>query len=367
MTVADVVAALHRIAPPELAEEWDNVGLLLGDPTRPCERVVVALEVDRAMLRRAARAGAQLVVSHHPPIFEPLSRVRADEPAGALALEAARLGVALAAAHTNLDVAPGGVNDVLAERLGLRAPEPLAPAAAGAQAKLVVFAPPDHLAALLAALDEAGAGRIGRYRQCTFRAAGVGTFRGLEGARPAVGRVGRREEVRELRLEAVVPMALAARAAAAVRAAHPYDEPAVDIYPLERARPELGLGRCGALATPMGAGRLVARIKRRLRVDHVRVVGSVRRRVERAAVLGGAGGGHVADAVRAGCQLFLTGDVSHHQALEADAAGLVVVDAGHAATEAPVIPVLARRLRRRCPGAHVSALSAGARGPFRFL
>lgn len=364
MTVRDVVDALHQIAPPELAEEWDNVGLLLGDPAAPCGRVVVTLDVDRGVLRRAARAGAQLVVSHHPPIFKPMASITADCEGGALLLDAAREGIALAAAHTNYDIAPGGVNDVLAGLLELRGAEPLAAVEASAQAKIVVFTPAGDLDAVVAALGRAGAGVIGNYRECTFRSPGVGTFRGVEGANPAVGQAGRREEVDELRVEAVLPVAFACQAVAAVRAAHSYEEPAVDVYPLAPARPELGLGRVGALPKPLRADRLVERIKQCLGVDAVRVVGSLRRRVERVAVLGGGGGRHVADALRRRCQLFLTGDVSHHQALDAAAAGLVVVDAGHAATEAPAIPVLARRLAALCPDVRVTALRAPATGPF---
>jgi len=233
-TIAEVLAALHAIAPRELAEPWDNVGLLLGDPAAPCERALVALDVDEALVRRAARGGAQLIVSHHPPLLDPVPSVTAAQPEGRLLLAAARVGVALAAAHTNYDVADGGVSDVLAARLGLRDVEPLARCEASAQAKLVVFTPPGDLEAVLAALAEAGAGAIGDYRECTFRAEGTGTFRALAGARPAIGRVGRREEVAELRVEAVVPLAMAGGAAEAVRRAHSYEEPAIDIY------------RCGA-------------------------------------------------------------------------------------------------------------------------
>jgi len=363
--IAAVVEALDRIAPPELAEAWDNVGLLVGDPAAPCRRALVALEVDQRLLRRATSLGAQLVVSHHPAILRPLARVTADESVGSLVLDAARRGVALAAAHTNYDVAPGGVNDVLAGLLDLREVEPLARSERSAQAKIVVFSPPSDLEAVIRALSESGAGVIGQYRECTFRAPGTGTFRPLEGAHPAIGRVGRREEVDELRLEAVVPLALAGRVAAAVRAAHSYEEPAIDIYPLEGGRAEAGIGRCGRLPRPAQAGRLVRRVKERLGVRHVRVAGELRRRVERVAVCAGSGGKCVEDAARKDCQLFVTGDVSHHQALCAAAAGLVVVDAGHAPTEAPAIPALAKRLGELCPTVRFTAAASGAAGPFR--
>jgi len=367
MTIADVMEALHTIAPPELAEEWDNVGLMVGDPAAACDRAVVALEVDRAVVRRAAAAGAQLIVSHHPPIFHPLPRVTANDPGSALVLEAIRNGLALAAAHTNYDVAPGGVNDVLADLLDLQATEPLATCGGSGQAKIVVFTPPDDLEAVLHALAASGAGAIGQYRDCTFRTPGTGTFRGLADANPTIGQVGRREEVAELRVEAVLPLALAGRVTAAVRTAHSYEELAIDVYPLQAVRPGTGIGRCGTLRSPMRADRLVGRVKDLLGVTHVRVAGDLRRRVERVAVCGGSGGGYAGDAVRRGCQLYVTGDVSHHQALDAAAAGLVVVDAGHAATEAPAIPVLARRLGKLCRDVRITTAPSQARGPLRTL
>ncbi len=366
-TIGDVIEALERIAPAGLAEEWDNVGLLLGDPAAPCDRAAVSLEPDRRALARAARAGAQLLVSHHPAIFHPLARLTAEPAGGALLLDAARQGVALAAAHTNWDAAPGGVNDVLADLLGLRNTEPVAASAASVSAKIVVFTPPADLEAVLRALGAGGAGAIGRYRDCSFRAPGTGAFRPLRGARPTVGRVGRREEAAELRVEAVVPLALVGQATAAVRAAHSYEEPAIDVYELEPARPALGLGRAGDLPRPAQARRLVARIKKLLRVEHVRAAGDLRRRVERVAVMGGSGGDYVAHALRRGCQLYLTGDVSYHQALDAAAAGLVVIDAGHAATEAPAMPVLARRLAELCPDVRFPVFPTAPRGPFRTL
>ena len=363
-TIGGVIEALEQIAPAELAEEWDNVGLLLGDREAPCERVLVGLEATRGLLRRAVRATAQLAITHHPAIFRPAASITADHEGGRLLLEAARQGIALAAAHTNWDVAPGGVNDVLADLLDLRDREPVAACAASVSAKIVVFTPPGDLDAVLRALRESGAGAIGRYRECTFRTPGVGTFRGLEGAHPTIGEAGRREEAEELRVEAVLPLALARQVAAAVRAAHSYEEPAIDVYETEPARPELGLGRAGSLPKPVQARHLVTRIKALLAVEHVRVAGDLRRRVERVAVVGGAGGDYVSHAIRRGCQLYLTGDVSHHEALEAVAAGLVVVDAGHAATEQPAMPVLARRLAELCPGVRVTAVRASARGPF---
>lgn len=362
--VGDVVEALHAIAPPELAETWDNVGLIAGDPSAPCRRALVALDPEPAVVRQAVKVHAQLLITHHPPIVSPIQRLTPATPAGAAILAAARHGIALAAAHTNYDSAPGGVNDVLAAILDIEGARPLVPCPQAAQAKLVVFTPAGDLEAVTRALAGAGAGIIGNYRECTFRSPGIGTFRGVEGAHPTIGRVGRREEVAELRLEAIVPLASAERAVAAVRAAHSYEEPAIDVYPLHGGRSNAGLGRWGRLLKPMAASALVRLIKGRLGLRSVRVIGAAKRRVELVAVLGGSGGKHVDDAVRAGCQLYLTGDVSHLQALAAQAAGLLVVDAGHAATEAPAIPALARRLAALCPSVSFAVAPQRPEGPF---
>jgi dinuclear metal center YbgI/SA1388 family protein len=365
MIIADVVQALHEIAPPALAEPWDNVGLLLGDPGESCSHALVALEVTPALLRRAGVVEAQLLITHHPPIFQPLSRITADAPAASLVLQAARAGLALAAAHTNYDVAPGGVSHVLAGQLGLVHLEPLSPSERAGQAKIIVFTPEDDVEAVLGALDRSGAGVIGNYRQCSFRTPGMGTFLPVEGARPTIGRVGQPEEVQELRIEAVVPQALAPVAAAAVREAHSYEEPAIDVYPLQHGQTPFGLGLCGDLPRPVSARRLVSRIKKALGISHARVAGDLRRRVRRVAVCGGSGGKLVGAAVASGAELYLTGEVGHHEALEGADSGMVVVNAGHAPTEAPAIPALAERLRGLCPDVTFTVSAAGARGPFR--
>jgi len=360
--VGDVIHALDTIAPPALAESWDNVGLLVGDPQAPCSKAVVCLDVNEALVRRMARQSVELIVSHHPAIFRPMASLTGASTAEHTVLEAVQCHVALAAAHTNYDTAPGGVNDVLAELFGLEDVRVLARSDASAQAKIVVFTPEDALDEVLAALTAHGAGAVGQYRECTFRSEGTGTFRGLPGTDPAVGEAGKLEEASELRVEACVPLGLARQAAAAVRHAHPYEEPAIDVYRLENARAEVGIGRCGRLPRPVRAATLIGTIKEQLRVSHVRVAGDTTRSVERIAILGGSGGRYWRDAVREGCELLVTGDVSHHEAMDAAATGLVVVDAGHAGTEAPAIPALAKRLRDLCPNVRFQAVRAS--GPF---
>ena len=264
MQVRDVIAAVDRLAPFALAEPWDHVGLQVGAPgdELPCGGagtadvapvVLVALEVDDAVLDEARRLGAGVVVSHHPLIFDPLERLSDDSEPGRLALRAAREGVAVIAAHTSLDKARGGMADVIAELLDLEAVVPLAPAAADVL-KLVGFVPADDADLVRKALFAAGAGVIGEYEHCSWSVGGQGTFFGREGTDPAAGRAGRDETVDELRIEVVFPRRLRRRVTGTYVAAHPYEEPAYDIVPLENEIASLGLGRLGALPDAGHAG-----------------------------------------------------------------------------------------------------------------
>ncbi|HEY5387220.1 MAG TPA: Nif3-like dinuclear metal center hexameric protein, partial [Thermoleophilia bacterium] len=241
MKVRDVIAAVDRLASFDLAEPWDHVGLQVGSPSDAVRGVLVTLEVDDAALDQAVASGCDLLLVHHPLIFDPLERLSDDSEAGRLALRAARGGAAVIAAHTNLDKAHGGIADIIAELLGLEATAPLAPAAADAL-KLVGFVPADGADLVRKALFAAGAGVIGEYEHCSWAVEGQGTFFGREGAEPTRGRAGRDETVSELRLEVVFPRRLKRRVTGAYVAAHPYEEPAYDLYPVENEVATLGLG-----------------------------------------------------------------------------------------------------------------------------
>ncbi|MFA4965085.1 MAG: Nif3-like dinuclear metal center hexameric protein, partial [Thermoleophilia bacterium] len=254
MLVRDILTAVDRLAPFDLAEPWDHVGLQVGAPDDEVGALLVTLEADDAAFDAAARLGCGLLLAHHPLIFAPLERVTGDDAAGRLALRAAREGVAVIAAHTSLDKAHGGIADIAAGMLGLEAAAPLAPAAADAL-KLVGFVPVDDADLVRKALFAAGAGVIGEYEHCSWAVEGQGTFFGREGTDPNVGQAGRDETVGELRLEVVFPRRLKRRVVGAYVAAHPYDEPAFDLYPVENEVATLGLGRLGVLpaAQPLAA------------------------------------------------------------------------------------------------------------------
>jgi len=352
MQVRDVIGVVDRLAPFDLAEPWDHVGLQVGSPDDEVRGVLVALEVDDAALDEAARRECDLLIVHHPLIFDPLERLSDDTEAGRLALRAARDGVAVIAAHTNLDKARGGIADVLAELLGLEAAAPLAPAAADAL-KLVGFVPADDADLVRTALFAAGAGVIGEYEHCSWAVEGRGTFFGREGAEPTLGEAGRDESVSELRLEVVFPRRLKRRVTGAYVAAHPYEEPAYDLYPVENEVATLGLGRLGVLPAAQPLAAFAADVAAVLRLPHVRTAGDGARLVKRVAVLPGSGAEAIARGVARVADVLVTGDVKYHEARVAQAQGLALVDAPHGVTEQEAV--------LRWAQTFADALGAGAR------
>jgi dinuclear metal center YbgI/SA1388 family protein len=346
MNVGDLVRAMDRIAPVRFAASWDNVGLLVGDEASPMKSVLLAIDCTAEVLAEARRAGATAIVSYHPPIFSGQKRF----VAGSVAFDAARAGVAIHSPHTALDVATGGTNDVLADALSMIARQPLRPLdPVDTAVKLVTFVPAEHVSSVSRAVFAAGAGQIGKYSSCGFRAAGTGTFFGEEGARPAVGEAGKLEECAELRFETLVPLARVADVVQALRAAHPYEEPAFDLVRVASPPGGQGMGRVGEIE-PAAVPSVVAAVKGALALEQVLVAGPLDRLVSRVAVCAGSGGDLVGDAIASGAELFLTGELRHHDVLRAAAAGLTVVCTLHSASERAALVGLTRRLAAELPG-----------------
>ena len=359
MKLLNLLEKLDQIAPLRYAESWDNVGLLAGDPAAEVSHAMLTIDFTAAVAQEAQAAGCDLVIAYHPPIFDAIKRLTAPS----LLFDAIRRGVAIYSPHTALDVADGGTNDMLADVLGLKERSPLRHSLAPAtQFKLVTFVPAESVDKVSQALFAAGAGRIGDYSSCSFRTSGEGTFFGQEGTNPAVGQSGRLERVAEIRLETVVPIKNINQVIAALRQSHPYEEPAFDLNQLAAAPEERGMGRIGMLE-PTPRAELLARIKRGLRIEHLLVAGPTSGEVTKAAVCAGSCGGLLSDAISAGAQLFLTGEVRHHDALKAAAAGMTVVCALHSNSERPVLERVQTRLRDLAPDLIVS-VSREDRDPF---
>jgi len=342
--VSDIVGITSKIAPSHLAESWDNVGLQLGDPVRQVSRIMVALDPGRPAVEAAVEARCQLLVTHHPFIFTPLKKISAADETGSLAILALKNDLSIISLHTNLDIAQGGVNDLLADRLGLQGALPLRVTGGDEYVKMALFAPHGFEEKLLAALAPFMA-PIGNYRDCSFQGEGVGRFTPLSGADPFVGAIGVRHEEKESRLEFLLAKERVTTAVAALKAAHPYEEPAYDLYPVLNRGALYGLGRIGHLAEPSRAGDFARLVKERLSAAGVRLVGDPARQVKKVALCGGSGASLIHEAARKGADLLVTGDVKYHEARDAEAFGLALVDAGHFATEFPMVRGLAAQLR----------------------
>ena len=338
LRVADAVAILDRLYDPRTAEEWDRVGLVAGDLDDPVRRVLLAVDPAEDVIEEAVDWGADLLLTHHPLLLRGVHGVATMEPKGRAVTRLVRAGVALHVTHTNADVADPGVSDALGAALGVLDLRPLEPLADPARVKLVTFVPEGSVEAVLDALAAAGAGTIGNYRRCAWTVDGVGTFRATGDARPAVGSVGSTEHVRETRVEMVVPAESSAAAVAALRSAHPYEEPAYDLLPLAGVGGRRGTGRVGRLSEPVTLEEFGQRVADSLptTATGVRVAGDPDRVVQTVAVCGGAGDSLFAAVRRSGADVYVTADLRHHPASEALAHGSpALVDCAHWATEWP--------------------------------
>lgn len=344
MKVSDVVEVLERIAPPAWAGQWDNVGLLAGDPAARVKRLLTCVDATASVLAEAIAAKAQMIVAHHPVIFKDINRVT---PSSApVVYRAVRRGVAIYCMHTNFDAAPHGTNDFLAEAIGLRDLRPLEPVVDSSSVKVVVFVPPSDLSAVAGAAFAAGAGRIDNYCDCAFFSHGIGAFCGTEGSDPTCGQAGKHETAEEMRLEVIAPRPCAAGVCAAIRAVHSYETPAIDVYPVEGYLPDTGNGRVGTLGKGVSIRALIRRIKKATGLKNVLVARGegAGGAVKTAACGAGSCGSLYRAAIAAGAELYLTGEMKHSDLLTAAAAGLTVVCLGHGNSERAAMDALADHL-----------------------
>lgn len=347
--LADVIAVLDAAYPPALAHDWDAVGLVCGDPDEPVESVTVAVDATADVV--ADLPPRSLLLAHHPLLLRGVDTVAADTGKGALLHRLIRSGSALFTAHTNADAAVPGVSDALADALGLVVDDVLAPDAQARRLdKWVLYVPTAHTDAVRAAVFDAGAGTLGDYSQCSWTVAGAGQFLPGAGATPAIGRVGAVEHVAEDRIEVIAPAARRAAVLAALRAAHPYEEPAFDVLELADLPSGVGIGRICTLPQPETLAAFVARVTTALPATTwgVRAAGDPDAVVSRVAVCGGAGDSLLGAATAAGVQAYLTSDLRHHPADEhRRGSTMALVDVAHWAGEYPWCAQAAGVISRR--------------------
>ncbi len=346
--VKDIITIMEYFFPSYLAESWDNVGLQVGSVDKVVEKVVISLDLDEKILEYALKQEADMIISHHPLLFKPLKNIIYESTQGRLVRDIIRADIAVYCAHTNLDAADKGLNQLLAELLGLQYIEPLDTYKKEDLYKLVVFVPATHVNELRNALNEAGAGCTGKYSDCSFRVRGIGNFRPGENTDPYIGTRGILEEVDEYRLETVLYRGDLSEILKVIQEVHPYEEIAYDIYPLINEGKVFSMGRKGILERKMSLEEYTVEVKKHLGLDTIRVVGDLEAEVKKVAVVSGAGASFINQVINQEIDLLVTGDLKYHEAREAEAVGLAVIDAGHQGTEEIVVSYLCKLLAREC-------------------
>lgn len=325
----EIIELFENWSPKRFAMEGDPVGLHIGQLNRLVEKVLITLDVNEEVVDEAIQKGASLIIAHHPPIYRPLKRILTDTPQGRMFEKCIKNDISVYAAHTNLDIAPGGVNDMLAKKLGLVDTEIVEPTTSELLYKLIVFSPATHSNEIREAMAQAGAGAIGDYAGCSFSTSGIGRFTPTQGAEPFIGVVGKGEEVEEVRIEVVVPGPLRSKVLKAMLNSHPYEEPAYDFFKLDQRGTEYGLGRIGKLPAKLTLRDFAEQVKSIFAVPALRFVGDPDMEIQKVAVLGGDGNKYINAAKRSGADVLVTGDLNYHIAHDAQAMGLAIIDPGH--------------------------------------
>jgi len=349
MKIKDIAERIEKIVPLKLAQDWDNVGLLIGDAQKNVKNILLTIDVTNDVVAEAKKLKTDLIVSYHPVIWDGLKKITSDGPSG-IVHELIRSRISVFSIHTALDAATGGVNDGLAEIIGIEDGKPIGDYVgnpAGDNYKLVVFVPIESMAEVSNAVFAAGAGAIGSYSHCGFSSDGTGTFLPLEGSKPAIGKKGKLEKVPEIRFETIVPAEKLDKVVASMKKVHPYEMPAFDIIKLYSSQNKFGLGRIGKLAQPLRIEQIIQIVKKHTGAQAFGLIGSKKRLVKTAAVCAGSCGKLINSVIAAKTDLYLTGELKHHQALAAQEAGLTCICLSHTVSERFILKKFAKQLQKQ--------------------
>jgi len=327
----DVISYLESVAPPSYQESYDNAQLLVGNPTEKITGILCTLDVTEEVVTEAVNKGCNLIVAHHPIIFKGLKSLTGKNYVERTVIKAIQAQVAIYAIHTNLDHVIHGVNAKIAEKIGLKSLQILSPKK-DVLTKLVTFAPQEDTERIINSLFAAGAGKIGNYKNCSFRVAGKGTFLPLENALPALGQVGKLEEVPENRIEVMFPTHLQGQIVATLKQTHPYEEVAYYLHQIVNENQEVGAGMFGELEVEMEEKNFFAHLKKQMNLQVVKHTRFLGKPIKKVALCGGAGIFLLGDAKRSGADIFITSDVKYHEFFDADGK-LVLADIGHYESE----------------------------------
>ena len=364
--ITDVIKTLEQLFPKHLAYDKDPIGLHLGNVNRPLTKALITLDVTMAVIDEAIEAGVNLIVAHHPFIYRPLASINTNTPKGRMIEKCIKHDICIYSMHTNFDIADNGMNDCLAKTIGLTQISPLIPTKREEYSKLIIYVPLTHVEVVRETMAAQEVGQIGNYSHCTFATTGVGSFKPLEGSHPFIGTTNEVEFVEEVKIEGIIKTQSLAKAIAAIKAAHPYEEMAYDVYALDVTMPgaQYSLGRLGTLEQPMLAKDYIQHIKQALNLSHARFIGNLDKKIKTVAIIGGSGSSYMGPVKAKKADLFITGDVGFHDAQDALDMGLNILDGGHHA-EYVMKEHVASLLNERL--GHVAIASAISTEPFQFV
>lgn len=328
-THKDIFNLMEKWAPKHLAYDWDNIGLQIGSANDETKKIMVTLDVVESVVDEAIEQGVNLIIAHHPLLFKPLQSIDYSSFKGKVIKKLIQHDITVYAAHTNLDIAHGGVNDMLSDALELSNKNHLVTTHKESLYKLVVYVPETHAESVRIALGDNGLGHIGHYSHCSFNTNGTGTFKPLEGTDPFIGEKDKIAEVAEVKIETVIKEQDIQQALHIVEKNHPYEEVAYDLYHLAQDGETYGIGIVGQLDTPASLLDVCTLVKDAFHLDTVRVTGDQNKTIQKVAILGGSGEKFIQQAKNKGADVYITGDMTFHQAQDAYEMGLSVIDAGH--------------------------------------
>ena len=333
MKLNDLIKKIENKYPLNLAYDWDNVGLLVGDFDNKIKKVLVTLEANESVVEEAIQKNIDLIITHHPFIFRKMNKINTKDLKGRLIHKLIKNDIALYSMHTNFDIAFDGLNDYFMEVMGFENTKILDVTNSETLYKVAVYVPKTHELQVRKVLGDAGAGYIGNYSNCTFNINGIGTFKPEDNANPFIGNIGEIEEFEEIKIETIVPQNLLQKTIDKMIKAHPYEEVAYDIYKLENKGETVGLGRYASIDGQLNLESLCEKIKLKLNMNHIRVVGDLNTKIKKVAVVTGAGSDMVSLAKSKNCDVIITGDVKYHEAQDALDMGMTIIDCGHFDTE----------------------------------
>ena len=363
MKVKNLLNNLDKIAPFFLQESFDNSGIQFADLDAPVTKILLSLDVTKGVLDEALENKANLIIAHHPLLFSPLKQItRQKNP---LLYQVITGQINLMAMHTNYDLAEGGLNDYVANLLGIKKISPLQ-GSSEKVFKFAVYVPTQYVDKVSRAIFGAGAGKIGKYTETSFNIAGQGTFKPMEGTNPFIGKIGEKETVQEIKIETVAAERDLESVVQAMKSVHPYEEPAYDIYEL-KTKPSYGIGIFGEIDREVEISKFSLEVKNRLHARYIRLIKSNNRKIKRVALCTGSGGSLLEQVSRKNVDLYITGDITYHTALRAKELGLNVLDIEHFDTEKFFVEALYNQLTKLGISKDILVKSKKMESPYEIL